>query len=226
MSLDGDEAEHNLLRRSADAFAGALRGIEALRSQGIKVQITTVVTKRTLSQLESVEAIVRAAGADSWKLVNIEPIGRALGDRELLLERDELFQLFDVLRDRREAARARGDGMNITYGCSHFLPLLYEEAVRTTPFICGAGILIAGIRSNGDIAACLDIERRPELVQGNLYRDDFVSAWRERFQIFRRDRTGESERCRSCPLRLDCGGDSLHTWDFDRKEPRICLHTV
>lgn len=220
VSLDGDEKEHNLLRRSNTAYTDALRGIELLRRNAIPVQITTVVTKRTLDKLERIGEIVGQSGAISWKLVNAEPIGRALDDPELLLDREELLRLLDFIRCRRGADRS---APRITYGCSHLLPLLYEEEVRESLFLCGAGTLIAGIRSSGDIAGCLDIEPRHELVQGNLYRDDFVTVWQERFQAFRRDRTEDSALCRACRLRSVCGGDSMHSWDFERKEPRLCL---
>ena len=226
VSLDGDESDHNLLRQSESAYVRAMRGIDVLCNKKIRLQITTVVTKQTVSKLESIENIVRSTGAVSWKLLNIEPIGRALTNNELLLNRKELFRLFDFICEKRSSAAAHTDALDVTYGCSHFLPLMYEEAVRTTPFICGAGIMIAGIRCNGDISGCLDIERRPELVQGNVRRDDFWAVWRDRYQFFRRDRTGESDRCRDCKMRTLCGGDSLHTWDFDRKEPRMCMFTV
>lgn len=222
VSLDGDESEHDLLRQSPRAFMGALRGMELLKKHGIKLQITTVLTKRTISQLSRIEEIIKSTGAISWKLVNVEPIGRALSEEDLLLDREDIFRLFDFIREKRKSGAVKDD-LDITYGCSHFLPLLYEEEVRTTPFICGAGIMIAGIRSNGDISACLDIERRPELVQGNIYRDSFVSVWKNRFEYFRSDRTEASELCRSCPLRYECGGDSTHTWDFDRNMPRVCF---
>ncbi|MBR5093855.1 MAG: radical SAM protein [Oscillospiraceae bacterium] len=223
VSLDGDEAEHNELRQSPWAFSAALRGIALLREARIPVQITTVVTRRTLDQLDRIETIVRAAGARSWKLVNIEPMGRALSEPELLLDREGLLRLLAAIAGKRARSQSERGGMDITYGCAHLLPLLYEGAVRTTPFLCGAGIMIASVRCNGDIVGCLDIEPRPELVQGNIYRDDLVQVWRERFAPFRRDRTADSPRCRDCRLREVCGGDSMHSWDFDRREPRMCL---
>ena len=223
VSLDGDETEHDRLRCSPTAYARTMRGISFLRAAGIPLQITTVVTKRTADKLERLEETVRGTGAASWKLVNVEPIGRAREDETLLLDRDALFRLLDFIRARRKAAGEDGSSLRVTYGCSHLLPLLYEEEVRTGPFLCGAGILIAGIRCSGDIVGCLDIEPRPELVQGNVYRDDFLRVWRERYQPFRRDRTGDSSVCRSCALRQICGGDSLHAWDFDRHAPRMCL---
>ena len=97
-----------------------------------------------------------------------------------------------------------------------------RSEVRDFYFQCGAGILVGSIMANGDIGACLDIERRPELIQGNIRRDDFVDVWENRYQAFRRNRAEESAVCRDCEHREYCMGDSTHTWDFDRKEPRYC----
>ena len=223
VSLDGGEAEHDLLRGSAGAFLLALRGVRMLRRYHIPVQITTVVTKRTLDRLDEIREIVRKADACSWKVVNIEPIGRALDHPELLLDRGDFLRLMDDIRSLRERETACGSELEVTYGCSHLLPLLYEETVRESPFLCAAGLQIASVQCSGDLAGCLDIERRPELVQGNIHQDDFWDVWDNRFAIFRADRTADSDTCSSCRLRDACGGDSLHTWDFEQRRPRMCM---
>lgn len=82
---------------------------------------------------------------------------------------------------------------------------------------------MAGVRSNGDICACLDIADRKELVQGNIRKDDFLDVWRNRFEVFRRDRTADCGECVHCPERFLCGGDSAHTWDYDTGRPLLCL---
>ncbi len=223
VSLDGNAAEHNFLRRNSHAFDHAVRGIQILKKCGIFVQVTSVITKRTLPQLEELFSIVNGLHVDSWKVLNVEPIGQAKGNDELLLDREELYWLFDFISEKRAAFGGRAGQMEITYGCSHFLPGAYEGVIRTTPFLCGAGIMIASVQCNGDIAGCLDIERRCELVQGNIYRDSLWDVWQNRFQFFRRDRTLESPQCRDCRYAILCGGDSLHTWDFDRKQPNLCF---
>ena len=112
--------------------------------------------------------------------------------------------------------------MEVTFGCSHYLGPEYERMVRDHYFLCGAGILTASVRSNGDICACLDVENRPELVQGNIRTDDFIDVWNKGFEAFRRDRTADSVTCMKCPDRFICGGDSTHTWDFENKQPLLC----
>ncbi|MBQ4511951.1 MAG: radical SAM protein [Anaerolineaceae bacterium] len=223
VSLDGNAEEHNYLRRNSHAFDHAVRGIRILKNHGIYVQVASVITKRTLPRLEDLYIEVNDLHVDSWKVLNIEPIGEARKNSELLLDREELFRLFSFIQKKRSDFDQKPGQMEVTYGCSHFLPDAYEGKIRTTPFICGAGIMIASVQCNGDIAACLDIERRNELVQGNIYQDSLWDVWQNRFQIFRRDRTTDSPQCGDCRYALVCGGDSLHTWDFEHKNPNLCL---
>jgi radical SAM protein with 4Fe4S-binding SPASM domain len=88
-------------------------------------------------------------------------------------------------------------------------------------FLCGIEFLRKD-EQPGDIYSCLDIQRRPELVQGNVYRDDFMDIWYNRFREFRRDRTDDCEDCRSCADRRFCRGDAAHTWDYEKKQPLLC----
>lgn len=78
----------------------------------------------------------------------------------------------------------------------------------------------------GDIASCLDIERRPELVQGNVKTDSFIDIWENKFENLRIDRTEKSKTCFSCEHRHVCEGDSTHTWNFDLNEPNYCIHKM
>jgi radical SAM protein with 4Fe4S-binding SPASM domain len=114
----------------------------------------------------------------------------------------------------------------VTYGCSHYLTEEFERTVRDNYFICGSGIFVASILCNGDIYSCMDIERRPELVQGNIYTDDFVDVWHNRFQIYRKDRSAACAMCRSCEDRTFCCGDAAHTWNYDTNEPLLCAKHV
>lgn len=140
---------------------------------------------------------------------------------ELLLDTEDHKFLLDYIRQKRFDP---DETMEVSYGCSHYLPLEYEMMVRDNYFICGSGIYVASILCNGDIFSCLDILRDDCLVQGNIAEDDFCDVWENRFEIFRKDRTLESKVCSMCPERYFCGGDSTHTWDFGRNEPILCLY--
>ena len=219
VSLDGLEASHDALRQRRGAFRLAVSGIEALMSAGLKPQVTSVFHKGNIDELEPMYSFLSDMGITSWRPINVEPIGRACETGELLLSPEEYARLISFIRTKRFDRECK---MEITFGCSHFLGAMQERMVRDHYFLCGAGILIASIRSNGDICACLDIEARDELTQGNIRRDSFIEVWEKGFGAFRQDRTAASALCRECPQRFICGGDAAHTWDYDRAEPMLC----
>ena len=221
VSIDGLEATHDAFRQTPGGWKRAMDGIEALLRVGFDaVQVTTVVTHQNIGELDALFAIFDKMDIDSWRIINIEPMGRALDHPELLLTAEDYRYLFAYIRDKRIA------GEPVCYGCSHYLGMEYEREVRDWYFHCTAGTFVASVTSTGDILACLDIERRPELVQGHILRDRFKDVWENRFQAFRRDLAEENERCRTCPEKQNCHGDSFHSWNFDRNEPMLCLRGI
>lgn len=225
VSLDGMEEAHDALRQKSGAWRLALRGLESLQKAGFSPQVTTVLHQGNFEDLDPLYSLLRGMGITSWRPINVEPIGRACESADMLLTPDQFRYLLSYIREKRFAPHdpdSPGDPMEVTFGCSHYLGLDYERMVRDHYFLCGAGILTASVRSNGDICACLDIENRPELVQGNVREDDFMEVWLDRFEIFRGDRTAKSQKCVECPERFICGGDSTHTWDFTKNEPLLC----
>ena len=220
VSLDGLEQSHDYLRRKKGSWQSALKGLRCLQDAGFEPQVTTVVNRKNIDDLEPLYDLLCGMGITSWRPINVEPIGRACGSEDLLLTPGQFTGLLSFIRSKRFD---RGCGMEVTFGCAHYLGTEYERMVRDNYFLCGAGILVAGIRSNGDICACLDIENRPELVQGNIHTDDFMDVWLNRFRAFRRDRTSDCRKCLGCPERFICGGDSAHTWDYEKNEPMLCF---
>lgn len=218
ISLDGIGETHDRFRGRPGAFDGAVRGIREFAARGMYFEVSTVVFKENLGELPALYELLRGFNVRHWKIVNMEPIGRALDRQELALGPEEFRAMLEFIREKR-----REGVMDVTYGCSHFLTPRYEREVRDAPFLCGAGTFVASVTSNGDITGCLDIERRPELVQGSIAVDSFPEVWRDRFEVFRQDRTAYSAVCADCPDRRYCGGDSMHTWDFDRNAPRLCV---
>lgn len=226
ISLDGLEDNHDWFRNSSGSFKKTICGIRNLMraTKGtISTQITTVVHKKNIHELDKIYELVVSLGVDSWRVINLEPIGRALKNKDLLLEPVEYQFLLDYIRSKRFDPAVTID---VTYGCSHYLTPHYEREVRDTYFLCGSGIYVGSVLCNGDIYSCLDIERRDELVQGNVRNDDFVDVWENGFQEFRADRTMNSEKCKNCADKRYCMGDSAHTWNYDTNEPLLCLKDI
>ena len=219
ISVDGLKEHHDPFRRTPDAYDRTMKGIQTLIDEGgfQNIQITTVANKKTIGSLEDMFNEFVKIDIDSWRLIGIEPIGRALDHPEYMLEPKDQKHLLDFIREKRM------EGYPVTYGCSHFLGTDYECEVRDWYFLCNAGIYIAGIMANGDIGSCLDIERRPETIFGNILTDDFTEVWKSGFKTFRRYPGESCRECRKCGSYRFCGGGSWHSWDFDNNRQRICM---
>lgn len=220
ISIDGTEATHDAFRRTPGGWKKAMNGVENLINNGgfQHIQITTVVTHENINQLDELYKIFNQMDIDSWRIVNIDPIGRAKEFPNLLMTPEDYVRMFEYIRNKRIA------GEPVTYGCEHYLGMDYEFEVRDWYFHCGAGKEVASIMSNGDITACLDIERRPEFVMGNIFKDKFKDVWENGFQIFRKGLS--CENCEKCGEFEFCKGGAYHTWNFNENRPDVCFKDI
>ena len=218
VSVDGLKQTHEWFRQSPGCYEKTIEGIKNMLEVGIShVQITTVIYHKNIGELDAMYEEFKKVGVRSWRVINIEPIGRAKDNAELMLSKDEYIKMFDFIREKRFESK-----MEVTYGCSHYLGTDMEREVRQWYFLCNAGVYTASIMYNGDIGGCLDIERRPELIQGNIRTDNLKEVWENKFVNFRNDfrKTG---KCADCPDYKFCAADSFHTWNFDTMEPNLCM---
>ena len=220
VSVDGTEAVHDAFRRSPGCFEKTVRGIRALKKAGLEPQAVTVVSRANLWNLEELAAFLKQEEIWSWRLTDVDPIGRAKEDRALLLDREEMKETLRFVRRMRFDPE---NDMEVTWGCAHFLGPEFEREARDFYFQCGAGTQIMSVAANGGIRACLDIERRADLVQGNVFRDNLMTVWKTGFGAFRRNRAEGSPVCGECGYKTVCRGVSAHTWDWDRKIPKYCF---
>ena len=220
VSIDGMEDSHNWFRQTEDGYAKSVRAVELLVKDSFKnVMITTVVHKRNISQLYEMYEFVKTTGVHTWRLINVEPIGRAKDNKEILLEEADYKVLLDFIKEHRENEEA----FEVCFGCNHWLGVENEHRFRNWYYKCSAGIKTGGIFYNGDIGACLDIDRTPQTIQGNIRRDDFLDIWENKFEVFRRNRADESEYCKNCSEKAYCRGDGFHTWNLEENKPELCL---
>lgn len=220
VSIDGLEETHDKLRGKKGAYKDAMAGIQNMINEGSfrHIMVTTVVNHDTMCELEDLYKIMCGIDIDSWRILGVEPIGRALERPDLAMTPQDQKALMDFIREKR------ADNMPVTYGCSHYLGLDYEREVRDWYFICMAGTMVASITSTGDVTACLDIDRsQPGVIQGNIHERSFTDIWKNEFKIFRYDKAEDDEKCRTCDSRKYCMGGACHTWDYNTNKQRVCL---
>lgn len=220
VSLDGLKDTHNMLR-GCNCFNIVLNNIRNLvDSKGFSnIQVTTVVHKENIHELNNLLSLIEELNVDSWRLTSIEPIGRAKKMEQLFLSADDYHKLLSFIKDSRQNRTK----IPVSFGCSHYTTPEYERDIRDHYFFCGTGIITASILHNGDIYVCPDVERKKSLLQGNIKIDNFSEVWFTGYKQFRKRRDLLSQTCIDCSDSFFCRGDSAHSWDFEMNIPKCCL---
>lgn len=223
ISIDGLKDTHEKFRKVPECFDKILAAIKYLKNEeNIKiVQVTTVANKKNIDELEELYKLMLDIGVDEWRVVNCDPIGRAKDNDDILLDSEGYKRLFKFIEEKNAEGK-----IPVSYGCSHYLGAKLENVIRPHYFICSAGLFTGSILSNGDIFVCPNVERRKELIMGNIRKDSFVDVWENRFEPYRHDRKTVNEECKKCSEFQFCGGDSFHTWDFDNNKPNFCIKNI
>ncbi len=206
ISFDGLEETHNWLRGRKDAYVHACDAIkyasEARSSSGLFFDVVTCVNQRNIGQLEQMKKILTDLKMPAWRLGTIFAKGRASGNDELPLNREQLYQLLNFI-----VATQKEGTIFTTFGCDSFLGS-YEMEVRPQPFFCWAGINIGSVLVDGSISACPSL--RADYIQGNIYKDDFLHVWNNHFQVMRNRKWLKQGECADCKMWNLCLGNGLH----------------
>ena len=221
ISLDGLEKTHESFRKvKPGEYKKLINGVKLmLKTPEIKVvQITTCVNKKNIDELEEMFTLLGNLGIKEWRIVEVDPIGRAKVNDEILMSPEDYQRMFDFIEEKQNNKY----DMHIMYGgCGHFIGK-YEGKFRKHHAFCGAGTLIGCILSNGDIFVCPDVVHRPELIQGNIRKDDFIDVWENRYKPYRSIRRIGNSKCFKCEYWKLCTGDGFHTWNFEENKPNFC----
>lgn len=218
VSIDGIGKVHDDFRQTPGSYQKAIQAIKLLVNSGAfkDVQITTTVHPKNFCNLEKMAKEFTLLGINSWRLINVDPIGRAKENPEIILSDDQLQKLIKFIETKRK------ESFNFTYGCTGFLGPKHEGKIRDWFFYCSTGITTGSILYNGDIFVCPNVPRRPELIQGNVRKDDFYQTWQNKFDLFRKKDRTIGKECSECQLWKECRGGSFHLWDFEHNQPQFC----
>jgi radical SAM protein with 4Fe4S-binding SPASM domain len=219
VSIDALGEKHDEFRGMLGAYDRAIKAVQLMAGAKFlsDVQITTSVHKGNLGDLEAMYKEFSKLDITSWRVMNVDPIGRAESNQDLLLNGKELKQLLDFIKAKRKNSKFR-----VTYGCCGFLGLDYEKEVRSHYFYCNTGINTASILNNGDIFVCPNVPRRKELIQGNVKKDRFSQVWSEKFKLFRQKERTSNNECLNCDNWEECLGGSFHLWDLSEGKTKFC----
>ncbi len=210
ISVDGPPEIHDVVRGEG-SFARTVAGITAAREAGIPlVEAITCVRPANVGRLREVERAVRDAGANNWRLITIDRMGRVAGDKnpEMWLEPAQINQLLDFIDVRRQELAAEGDPFDVRFSCGGFLGVRREHTVRPGDGQCFAGLAVASILCNGEVSACPSLPR--SWAQGNALERRFSEIWRNEFKKFRDMSWRKEGVCQDCMWWAQCLGGGLH----------------
>ncbi len=206
ISLDGFEKAHNWLRRHPQSFEKALAAIQMLsQEKEIVWDVVTCVNGQNIDELEPFKAFLIENGVKRWRLFTIFPVGRAVQMPELQLSNEQFTRVLNFIRATRREGKIK-----VSYGCEGFLGN-YESEVRDSFYECHAGIDTASVLIDGSISGCPSI--RANFHQGNIYKDNFLTVWNERFKPYRDRSWAKDGICADCSFFRYCEGNGMHLHD-------------
>ena len=210
ISLDGLEEDHNWMRGNEQSFKMVSQAIDMLvATEGFVFDIVTCVNRRNYTKLDEIKEFLISKGVKRWRLFTVFPVGRAALDPNMQLTNEAFRGVFNFIKKVRKEGRIRAD-----YGCEGFLGN-YEGEVRSRLFSCQAGVTVGSVMADGSIAACASI--RADYNQGNIYEDDFMEVWENRYHPYRNHEWMKKDECANCKYFRYCLGNGMHLRDGDGK---------
>jgi radical SAM enzyme (rSAM/lipoprotein system) len=219
VSLDGFKDNHNWLRGNSAAFDKAEQAIKRIvANKDIIYDVVTCVSQRNFHELPGLKKYLIDLGVKNWRLFTIDPIGRAKQIPELFINSKQLHELMDFMKATREEGIIMA-----SYGCEGFLGK-YENEVRDGFFFCNAGINVASVLCDGSISVCPNNSRF--FIQGNIYKDDFLDVWNNRFLNLRNRDWTKISVCRDCKVYKWCNGNGMHLHNNDTDGVMMCHYNM
>jgi len=208
ISLDGLETDHNWMRGNTQSFQMVSQAIDLLvATPGFTFDIVTCVTRRNYPKLDDIKEFLISKGVKRWRLFTVFPVGRAANDPDMRLTDEEFRGVFEYIKSTRKEGRIHAD-----YGCEGFLGN-YEAEVRDRLFSCQAGVTVGSVLCDGSISACTSL--RADYHQGNIYKDDFMDVWENRYAAYRNREWMRTGECADCRYWRYCQGNGMHLRDGD-----------
>jgi radical SAM enzyme (rSAM/lipoprotein system) len=230
ISLDGLRDEHNWMRGNPTSYDHAVESIKMLvetqtthgkssseegtnrlaeNALPVIFDVVTCANQRNYDKLDELKEMLIGLGVRRWRIFTVFPVGRAVQTPELQLDGQQFRGLMDFIRRTRHEGR-----IALNYGCEGFLGS-YEGEVRDNFYSCQAGVSVASVLCDGSISACPSI--RADYHQGNIYRDNFMDVWQERFKPYRYREWMRTGDCADCRFFRYCRGGGMHLRDSEGK---------
>lgn len=214
ISVDGLKESHNALRNHPQSYEKAIEAVKLISSiPYFTFDVITCVSELNLHELSQIKELLISLNVKYWRINTIFPVGRGAINTSLHLSNEDFRMLMDFIEATRKEKK-----IHLEYSCEGFLGE-YEGKVRDSFYFCRAGINIGSILVDGSISSCPNI--RHHFVQGNIYKDDFMTIWNTKFQKYRDKSWAKKGVCSHCDVFNLCEGNGMHLYN-EKEELQLC----
>ena len=234
VSIDGKDVQsHDAFRGEPGAFAGAMRGIEAMKSMGMEFQINTTITTANLHQIKDIHDLSLKLGAAAHHIFLLVPTGRG---SDLASQAITAADYEETLMWFHQKSLTCAIQLKAT--CApHYFRIMHQNKMKGAAPAkkagghfhestrgCLGGVSFCFISHLGQVQPCGYLE----LDCGNVQKQRFAEIW-ERSEIFcnLRDYGKYGGKCGRCEFIKVCGGCRARayeaTGDYLAEEP-LCLY--
>ncbi len=212
ISIDGIEESHDAFRRVRGGFAKAFRAAQLAVEKGYVVTVSMVVHSNNIDEILPLFDLVKSEIRPRvFRLMTIDPIGRAAFDAEYLLSPEQVRYVVDFLKAEYERSchtYADPQATMVEFGCGGWLGMELEGTFRPLIFHCIAGINNIGILYDGKLASCNNIPR--DFIEGDLRTESIKTVWETRYQRYRNIDWKRVGDCAKCDQWDHCHGGPMH----------------
>ncbi len=201
--------------RGKGSFDEAVRGVEALQSQGIFTSISFTAQRHNMGELKALAKLCERFGTDRlWFDRVVIPAGE--DSEHLSLTTKEFQKLCQT------AARLNRRGKVFCGRALQFLPCNEKLIYR-----CTAGTSLLALLADGTVMPC----RRLPLIAGNVRESDLLTIYRDSPVLRDLRQCGIPAGCRSCFYADMCGGGAkcityAQTGRYDLPDPNCTFHKI
>jgi heme b synthase len=234
ISIDGPDAEsHDAFRGETGAFAGAMRGINAMKSVGMEFQINTTITAANLHEIKPIHDLALKLGAAAHHIFLLVPTGRG---KDLASQAITAADYEKTLQWFHRESLTCASQLKAT--CApHYFRIMHQSRIKKVQPVkkgghfhestrgCLGGISFCFISHVGQVQPCGYLE----LDCGNIQKQSFAEIW-EKSEVFQnlRDYSKYGGKCGRCEFIKVCGGCRARayeaTGDYLAEEP-LCLYS-
>lgn len=213
ISIDGLGKTHNSFRGRNDAFGKTYKAVKEALTRSFSVSVSTVVNQSNVDELPELSRMIRGdLKPNYWRIMLLDPIGRARLNRNYLLSPDQIQKTIAFIYkehvEHLENAYIKNKETKIELGCGGWCGKEIEGMIRPYLWHCIAGISMLGIMYDGAIGGCTNISR--DFLEGNIKKDNITKVWNNKFQKYRHFDWKKTNECETCSEWNACDGGPMH----------------